>query len=277
MKRLASFRIAEALPAPFMITPSSFLLRVGPLAAVLLATLVTATPVSYAADQAVAPLPPPTLMTTAGSQMVNQQFEAPLPPFDGKSNGFASGFKAWRYNSAARGGHWDVINGTFHGSEKLEAKHPATASYGFIFKDVVVSCEVCMHSTPLAGRPAHRFSIRTTDTKDYVCGLSLSETGLTIEKSDNDHGGPDKPVMLGQWKTPIPLETWQKIVIEILGDEMVVTLNGKSLTGQHPLIASEKHSIMFVSGGDGSVRNFKVWSATPNPSWPKNKQTLTKG
>jgi hypothetical protein len=31
---------------------------------------------------------------------------------------------------------------------------------------------------------------------------------------------------------------------------------------------------MFVSNVEGSVRNFKVWEALPNPDWAKNKQTL---
>ncbi|MDB6138444.1 MAG: hypothetical protein JWO94_1516, partial [Verrucomicrobiaceae bacterium] len=91
---------------------------------------------------------------------------------------------------------------------------------------------------------------------------------------DNDHGGPDKPVPLGEYANPIKLGEWQKVVFEILGEEMVGTLNGHSLTGSHPLIAEEKHSIMFVSGCVSEVRNFKVWEALPNPEWAKNKAAL---
>ena len=31
---------------------------------------------------------------------------------------------------------------------------------------------------------------------------------------------------------------------------------------------------MFVSGWVSEVRNFKVWSAKPNPEWTKNKAAL---
>ena len=31
---------------------------------------------------------------------------------------------------------------------------------------------------------------------------------------------------------------------------------------------------MLVAGVEGSVRRFKVWEATPNPAWGKNKQML---
>ncbi len=41
--------------------------------------------------------------------------------------------------------------------------------------------------------------------------------------------------------SPIKLNEWQKMVFEILGDEMAGTLNGVSLTGQHPLIASDRN------------------------------------
>jgi hypothetical protein len=55
------------------------------------------------------------------------------------------------------------------------------------------------------------------------------------------------------------------VVFEISGDEMVGTVNGKSLIGSHPLIASEKHSVMFVCGVVGSVQNLKAWEAATNP------------
>lgn len=97
---------------------------------------------------------------------------------------------------------------------------------------------------------------------------------MRIQKDDNDHGGPDKAVPLGQLKSPIKLGEWQRVTFEIMGDEMVGTLNGQSLTGSHPLITSEKRSIMFVAGVEGSVRDLKIWTAEPNPDWAKNKAKL---
>lgn len=216
----------------------------------------------------------PTLMTTWGKVLVEQEFEKPLPPFDGKSNGFASGFKAWRYNASERGGHWEVVDGTFKGTENPEVHHPATASYGFDFKDVVIQCELKMLATPLDGRPGHYVQVRTTDTKDYVCSVMLNEKSWGIEKDDNDHAGPDKPVPLGRITTPLKLDEWHTVVFEILGEEMVATVDGKSLTGTHPLIGSAKCSVMFVMGGEGAVRHFKVWEATPNPEWAQHKATI---
>ena len=225
--------------------------------------------------QSVAAELPTTLMTVPGKLLVAEDFSRSLPPPEGSVRRFASGFKGWRFNVERRGGHWDV-DGTFRGIENPASNHPATASIGFDFKDVVISCEVCLHDVPLAGRKSRGFSVRTTDTKDYVCSIMLNPNGMRIQKDDNDHAGPDVAVPLGRLKTPIALDEWQTVVFEILGDEMVGTLNGQTLTGQHPLIASQKKSIMFVSSGEGSVRNLKVWEALPNSDWAKCKATLLK-
>lgn len=216
----------------------------------------------------------PTLMTLRGQQVVDQPLRESPPLFDGKSNGFASGFKGWRWNAVPRGGKWAVVDAAFRGSETPEVKHPATASYGFDFKNIIIQCEVRMNDVPMNGRPTRFLSIRTTDTKDYVCSIILTPDGFRIQKDDNDHGGPDKAVPLAAAKMPLKLDEWQTVVFEILGDEMVGTVNGKSLTGSHPLIASEKHSVMFVCGVEGSVRNLKAWVAEPNPEWPKNKAKI---
>src|SRR3954451_24227267 len=204
---------------------------------------------------------PATLMTTAGKLLLAADFSAPLAPPEGSVARFASGFKGWRFNVEQRGGQWDVVDGTFRGTENAAHMHPATASIGFDFKDVVISCQVRLHDVPLEGRKSRGFSIRTTDAKDYVCSIMLNPSGMRIQKDDNDHAGPDVAVPLGQLKTPLALDEWQSVVFEILGDEMVGTLNGHSLTGRHPLIASEKKSIMFVSNGEGSVRHLRVWEA----------------
>jgi hypothetical protein len=206
--------------------------------------------------------PPPTQLARPGKLLVEQLFAQPLPPFDGQSNGFASGFPGrWRHNSAERGGWWKVEDGTFHGMENPAAQHPGTASYGFDFQNVIISVEVRMNDVPLDGRKARFAMIRTTDTKDYVCSVILNETGFRIQKDDNDHAGPDKAVPLGQDKTPLKLGEWHTVVFEILGEEMVGTVDGRSLTGTHSLIASPKCSVMFVSGVDTSFRNFRVWEA----------------
>jgi hypothetical protein len=71
-----------------------------------------------------------------------------LPPPEGSTARFASGFKGWRFNVESRGGHWDIVDATFRGTENVNHMHPATASIGFDFKDVVISCQVRLHDVP---------------------------------------------------------------------------------------------------------------------------------
>ncbi len=205
---------------------------------------------------------PATVIAKPGKLLASEDFSKPLPPPEGSTAQFASGFHGWRCNVVERGGWWNIVDGAFRGMENPEVHHPATASIGFDFKDVVIQCEVRMHDVPLDGRRSRFFMVRTTDAKDYVCSIILNESGWRIQKDDNDHAGPDVAVPLGEIKAPIKLGEWQKVVFEILGDEMAGTVNGRSLRGRHPLIGSEKKSVMFVAGVEGSVRNVKVWEAT---------------
>lgn len=220
--------------------------------------------------------PLPALLNVRGPLLVDQPLDKPLPPFDGKSNGFASGFKGWRYNAVERGGRWEIVDGAFKGWENPAVNHPATASHGFDFKDVVIQCEVRMNDVPLDGRRYRSLGIRTTDTKDYVCSILINQGGFRIQKDDNDHAGPDKSVPLGEAKLPLKLNEWIKVLFEIRGEEMCATVNGVTLTGTHPLISSAKCSIMFVCGVEGSVRNLKVWEGLPNPEWPGKKAAILK-
>jgi len=218
--------------------------------------------------------PPATRMTTRGKLIYGEDFAKDLPPCTGSTARFASGFAGWRFNVEKRGGHWDAVDGTFRGTENAEHKHPATASWGFDFKDAVIQCEVRLDDVAPEGRRSRYFNLRTTDAKDYVCSIILTEGGMRIQKDDNDHAGPDVSAPLGQLKTPVRLGEWQTLALEILGDEMVGTLNGKSLTGRHPLIASDKKSFMFVSGTQCSVRRLRVWEASPNPDWAATRDAL---
>jgi hypothetical protein len=204
---------------------------------------------------------PVTVLAKPGKLLVSEDFAKQPPPPEGSTASFASGFRGWRCNVVMRGGWWNAIDGAFRGMENPEGHHPATASIGFDFKDVIIQCEVRMHDVPMDGRPTRMFMVRTADEKDYVCSIIFNEKGWRIQKDDNDHGGPDKAQPLGQMETPIKLGEWQKVTFEILGDEMVATVNGQTLRGRHPLIASSKKSIMFVAGVEGSVRHLRVWEA----------------
>ena len=221
---------------------------------------------------------PPTLMTIRGRLLASEDFSKPLAPFTGTPIGFASGFTGWRYNVGPKGGKWEVADGTFKGSENPEAHHPATASFGIPFKDAVVQCDVRLNDAPADARLYRSIFVKATDARDYVCGLFVSQSGLNAVPYDDTRINPitkqrEKfpaiPAAL-----PIKLDEWHTVVLEIKGEEVVGSLDGKSVTFSNPLIGVDKHSVMLGVATEASFRNFRVWEALPNPDWAKNKESM---
>jgi hypothetical protein len=225
---------------------------------------------------------PKTLMTTRGKLLASEDFNKAVAPLIGKPVGFASGFTGWRYNAEAPGGksgRWNLEGGTFTGIETPGANHPATASFGIQYKDAVIQCDVRMNDVPAEGRKYHSIAIKATDTKDYVVSFGMGLGAAYIRAYDADQINPEtkqrltgEPALIAR-KTK--LNEWHTLVLEIKGDEVVGTLDGKSATLSNPLIAADKHSVMLVAATEASFRNFRIWEALPNPAWAKNKAALT--
>jgi hypothetical protein len=224
---------------------------------------------------------PITLMTSRGKLLVSEDFAQTPPPFTGKPVGFASGFSGWRYNSSAtggKGGRWEIANGEFRGIETPGANHPATASFGMTFQDVVIQCEVRLNDVPDEGRKYRSLFVKATDAKDYAISLSLGQGGLFLTPYDADKINPvtkqrEKGTTVKLMK-PIKLNEWHKVVLEIQADEVVGTLDGQSITLSNPLIGTAKHSIMLGAGTEASFRRLRVWEALPKADWKRIKATL---
>jgi len=218
---------------------------------------------------------PKTFMTTRGRLLMSEDFSKPLPSFTGKPVGFASGFAGWLIH----GGTWEVSDSAFRGCELAEKHHPASASYGFDFQDVVVQCDLRLEDVPLVDRRSRYLQLKATDEKDYVCVLTFGQWGLNGRSYDDTRINPrshqrEESLVPAQAPLPVKLGEWHTVVLEIKGDEVVGTLDHQSLTYRQPLIANTKHSIMFCVASEGSFRKVRIWEALPNPDWPKNKASL---
>lgn len=229
---------------------------------------------------------PKTLMTTRGKLLVSEDFTPPLAPLEGKPAGFASGFTGWSYNAGPVGGKtgmWRLADDCFTGMESPGANHPATASLGFQYTDVIIQCEVRLNDVPDEGRKYRSLFLKATDVKDYVIALSIGPGGLFLTPYDSErvHATTRQrekaPVLRGL--TPVKLNEWHTVVMEIKGDEVLATLDGKSITLSNKLISTVKHSLMLGAGTEASFRHLRVWEALPNPEWAAAKaalQTATK-
>ena len=225
---------------------------------------------------------PITLMTTRGKLLASEDFAAAPPSFTGKPVGFASGFTGWRYNSSAtggKGGRWEIANGEFRGIETPGANHPATASFGMTFQNVIIQCEVRLNNVPDEARKYRSLFVKATDAKDYLISLSLGQGGLFLTPYDADKINPgtkqrEKGTTVKLLKS-IKLNEWHTVVLEIQGDAVVGTLDGQSITLSNRLIGNAKHSLMLGAGTEASFRKLRVWEALPNAEWEKNKAKLS--
>ncbi len=224
---------------------------------------------------------PQTLMTLRGKLLVSEDFTPPLAPVTGKPVGFASGFTGWRYNAGPVGGksgQWKLADGCFTGVESPAANHPATASFGFQFTDAIIQCEVRLNDVPDEGRKYRSLFVKATDVKDYVISLSIGPGGLFLTPYDAERINPATKQREKGTTSRVPaqvkLNEWHTVVLEIKGDEVVGTLDGKSTTLSNPLISVAKHSIMLGAGTEASFRHLRVWEALPNPDWAAAKATL---
>lgn len=226
---------------------------------------------------------PATLMTTRGQLLLSEDFEKPLAAFTGKPLGFASGFEGWKYNAGpatGKSGMWRLADGCFTGIESPEAHHPATASHGVKFQNAIIQCEVRLNDVPAEGRQYRSFFIKATDEKDYVCAVFGSTSGINALAYDAEHADPKTKQRAKLPAVPLSspgkLNEWRTVVLEIYGDELVATLDGRSITLKSPLIAAPKHSIMLGAGTEASFRHLRVWEALPNAQWEQNRAVLPK-
>ncbi len=230
---------------------------------------------------------PKTLMTERGKLLLSEDFAkrvttaappapaakgAPKPaakPADGAAvKPAAAARAAWTTGWRLRPGKWEFVAGAMKGSEQKEDMHGAVARFPFQFKDAVIQYDV-----RLDGCRMTTFSVN--DAKDHVCRVLLNQDGFRAQKDDHDHDGPDKAKPFNTVAAPPAPGTWQTVLIEIKGDELVATINGKSSAGADPLIATEKANFGFtVAGESASFRNLRVWEALPNPNWAANQKLI---
>ena len=161
--------------------------------------------------------------------------------------------EGWR----AAKGKWEPSSDGLKGTELKADMHGAAIRKQVKFKDVVIAFDVKLDGARMA-----TFSIN--DAKEHVARMLFNATGFTVQKDDHDHDGPDKAVVFGKAALPLNAGEWHSAVIEIVGDTMLGTLDGKNpISGSNELIATDKANIGLTVGGEGaSFRNLRMWEVS---------------
>jgi len=165
----------------------------------------------------------------------------------------------------AKPADWKVAKGKWERTadgirvEEIPAdKHGAVSRVAQKLRDLVIAFEFRMDG-------AKAVSLSINAAKDHMARVLITPTTLRVQKDDHDHDGPDKAVVFLNTAQSFEAGTWHSVVLEMVGDTMVATVDGKvSAFGSDALFKTEKVSPGFTcSGQSATFRNFTLWSAKP--------------
>ncbi|HEY3899167.1 MAG TPA: family 16 glycoside hydrolase [Chthoniobacter sp.] len=173
--------------------------------------------------------------------------------------------KEWRVAK----GKWEAVDGAVQGEELPADKHPGVMRRQLKFQNAIFQ-----YSFKLDG--AKQTTLSINDEKEHVCRVLIRPNGFTVQKDDHDHDGPDKAVVFKTIATPIKEGEWHTVVVEILGEEMLASIDGDKVGfGAHELIGTPKANFgLTVNGQKVSFKNLRVWEALPNKNWAETKAKL---
>ncbi len=166
-------------------------------------------------------------------------------------------------------GKWEAIDGATKASEIKDDKHPGVIRHALAFKDAVFQFDFKFDGGKVT-------TLSINDAKEHVCRVLMTPTGFRAQKDDHDHDGPDKALPFAQKAVKLDDGQWHTMVVEILGDSIAATLDGKATSfGSHELIGTQKANFGFTVGGESVwYRNIKVWEATASKDWEATKAKL---
>jgi hypothetical protein len=111
--------------------------------------------------------------------------------------------------------------------------------------------------------------------KEHVAQLTIQPDSFRIEKMTG-FAGTTKNTVVDQKKMKFEPGIWHTIVWEILGDEMVATIDDKEMVlAKVDGMTLTRSRLQLVSSGDWAwYDEIKVWKAEPDPKWAKKRALL---
>ena len=164
-------------------------------------------------------------------------------------------------------GKWEVSGGVLRGSELAADKHGAVVRTPLKLQNIVVAFDVKLDGAKMT-------SLSINAEKGHLARIRIAPKLFAVQLDDPDHEGSEKGKVFFTKPVDIAPGTWHTVVLEMVGDTMLGTLDDK-ITGQgsHPSLASkEKVAPGFtVAGESASFRNVRIYSAKAEPKadWKK--------
>ncbi len=171
-------------------------------------------------------------------------------------------------------GRWERTALGTSGAELPADKHNAIIRLPVKLESFVLAFDV-----RLDGAANVAFSIN--NAKEQLARVIIAPTYVSLRRDDYDGNGPEKAFTLFTQPTPIDAGTWHTVVFEMVGETIVLTVDGKiSGWGSEPAYLKEIRANpgFHIDGTFATVRNFRLWTAKaePKPTWAEKKGTLPK-
>ena len=164
-------------------------------------------------------------------------------------------------------GKWEVADGALRGSELASDNHGAVIRTPLKLKNLVIAFDVKLDGAKLT-------TLSINAEKGHLARVRIAPKLFAVQLDDPDKEGPEKGAMFFSKPVDIAPGTWHTVVLEMVGDTMIGTLDDSiSGHGSHPsLAAKEKAAPGFtVAGESASFRIVRIYSAKAEPKadWKK--------
>jgi hypothetical protein len=171
-------------------------------------------------------------------------------------------------------GRWERNDLGTSGAEVPADKHNAIMRLPVKLDAFVVSFDVRLDG-------AASFAFTINNAKEHLARAIVAPTYVSLRRDDYDGDGPEKAYTLFTKPTPNDPGTWHNVVFEMVGDTVVLTVDGKiSGWGADPAFIKDirANPSFHIDGAFATVRNFRLWTAKaePKPTWAAKKATLPK-
>lgn len=230
--------------------------------------------------------PPKTLMTIPGELLLSEDFAQPVA--FAKSTTRQPHPGVWSDGWRVMNGKWSQVDGGIRGIVLPKIYPAATLHFPLSYQDVVIQVDVRLDDIPLEEPPTHNSNSAKVVLREanaaHIASAQLSKNGFSAAKDKtqarklNDTLIDDKELSFGKHSMAVKQQQWHTITIEVMGEEMLSTIDGKNpILGSHPILGIPKGILSFGTSRSASYRHLRVYKAQPHPEWGPIKATITSG
>jgi len=117
-------------------------------------------------------------------------------------------------------------------------------------------------------------ALSINNTKGHVCRVRITPALIAVQKDKPKQDSEEKQAVLDTQKVEIKPGEWHTMIVEVLGKQMVASLDGQSVIfGSNDGVDVEKTNFGFPVSGDGvSFKEVRVWEGLP----PKDPEAAQK-